>query len=209
MGAKLHWMKNNANGYLADLELNKLSWAQRGVQQVLFNLAQTQMDEPGYLIKNGVILQSEDIARTVRDTCVTRASDARRTSEHIQRILASGLWRTDARGAYYSPFIVQEYAQSRLAEKGGNVTAKRHAQRDAQRPAKRDAALEPEQNKNQNARAARGGLSFVPDSDRPAPQPPAKTKEPTSVADCYKSPEQLKKEFDEDEARRNKKRSKE
>ncbi len=102
------WSKRWDVDYLADSDLNMLTFQQRGIVEVLWSISRTQMDEPGVFVKNGACLDSVAIARRVSGHHAGGTTAARYVHAWVVEALTVGPFRQREDGAWYSPRIIKE-----------------------------------------------------------------------------------------------------
>jgi hypothetical protein len=137
MSRKLQWHKKRASAYLADVRIRQLTWAQKGIAEVLYCLMRDQMDEPGRAILNGQVLDEGLLCNLLRPVC-TAAGGNKRLSSNLRAILQSGLMSRDEHGVIICKQILNDVDTSTVNRRGGIARATNISSKNGDRDGDRD-----------------------------------------------------------------------
>lgn len=120
--SRQRYLKKWADSYLADVKIRALSWGATGVNEVLWAIALTQTDKPGWFVFDGKAADFEALCVTLGGfKAVPKGWHRRYLRLYLREVLDSGLYVQSKSKAWYSPRIVKEHEESEVNAKRGST----------------------------------------------------------------------------------------
>ncbi|MCP4898856.1 MAG: hypothetical protein GY906_17940 [bacterium] len=115
MGKKLHWNKTYSDRYLADRELNQLTFLEHGLLQIINCILRTQTDRVGcYIIRDRIGTREELIKHARRHAHGSHKMRDDVAMMGLCTLTTAALLEQDVDGMIYSPYICEEVAESKI-----------------------------------------------------------------------------------------------